>query len=331
MRWHGGDAGPGRPLSWSRRWSRRRPAGAALAAAVACVAGGIALAWPGSPPRPPAGYYLSLGDSLSQGFQPRPGRPGPGRDTDQGYADVVARFLGARIGRVALVKLGCPGETTTTFVAGGICRRAGGSQEEAGLRFLRAHRGQVALVTIDLGINDVVRCEPAPASYSCVGRGLARVEANLGQVLAAVRAAAPGVAVVGLDYYAPFVQPEAGADAGWSTAVTQRLNAVLADLYAHYHMPVADVAGAFRTGQLTVAATAGRPAETAATAAVCRLTWMCAPPPTGPNLHANGAGYRAMAGAVESVLDQLPALRRRAALAHPAAGLQHHQVGQGLP
>jgi hypothetical protein len=32
-------------------------------------------------------------------------------------------------------------------------------------------------------------------------------------------------------------------------------------------------------------------------AVVCRLTWMCASPPRGPNEHANDAGYRVIAGA----------------------------------
>ena len=26
-------------------------------------------------------------------------------------------------------------------------------------------------------------------------------------------------------------------------------------------------------------------------AAICSLTWMCAPPPVGPNIHANVLGY----------------------------------------
>jgi hypothetical protein len=42
-----------------------------------------------------------------------------------------------------------------------------------------------------------------------------------------------------------------------------------------------------------------------AVANVCRLTWFCAPPPAGPNIHANEAGYGVMARALWS------ALRRR--------------------
>jgi hypothetical protein len=36
-----------------------------------------------------------------------------------------------------------------------------------------------------------------------------------------------------------------------------------------------------------------------AVVAVCNLTWMCAPSPSGPNIHANAAGYREIASAFE--------------------------------
>ncbi|HUH80894.1 MAG TPA: hypothetical protein VLZ06_06165 [Solirubrobacteraceae bacterium] len=34
-----------------------------------------------------------------------------------------------------------------------------------------------------------------------------------------------------------------------------------------------------------------------AVAEVCRLTWMCAPAPVGPNIHANPTGYHVIAQA----------------------------------
>jgi hypothetical protein len=30
-------------------------------------------------------------------------------------------------------------------------------------------------------------------------------------------------------------------------------------------------------------------------ARICQWTWMCAPPPVGPNIHANDAGYHVIA------------------------------------
>ena len=35
-------------------------------------------------------------------------------------------------------------------------------------------------------------------------------------------------------------------------------------------------------------------------ARICQWTWMCAPAPVGPNIHANDAGYAVMAQAFEA-------------------------------
>jgi hypothetical protein len=37
-------------------------------------------------------------------------------------------------------------------------------------------------------------------------------------------------------------------------------------------------------------------------ARICQWTWMCAPAPVGPNIHANAAGYRQLAAAFERVI-----------------------------
>ena len=60
-------------------------------------------------------YYVSLGDSLSQGYLAGVG------DTDQGYADRLYAELKAKDPALQLVKLGCSGETTSTMIAGGRC------------------------------------------------------------------------------------------------------------------------------------------------------------------------------------------------------------------
>ena len=75
-------------------------------------------------------------------------------ETRAGYPDQVYAALHRSRPGLELVKLGCPGETTTTMINGGICRYAGGSQLKAAEAFLRAHRGRVLLVTIDIGAND---------------------------------------------------------------------------------------------------------------------------------------------------------------------------------
>jgi hypothetical protein len=39
-----------------------------------------------------------------------------------------------------------------------------------------------------------------------------------------------------------------------------------------------------------------------AVAAICQLTWMCAPAPQGPNIHADPAGYSRIAQALAGKL-----------------------------
>ncbi|MGH3399034.1 MAG: SGNH/GDSL hydrolase family protein, partial [Streptosporangiaceae bacterium] len=99
---------------------------AAAAVALAGVTGaGPALAAPRAPAPAPA-YYLSLGDSLAQGVQPN--AKGVSVETKQGYADQLYTALKMGNPTLKLEKLGCPGETTTSMIKGGICKYADGSQ-----------------------------------------------------------------------------------------------------------------------------------------------------------------------------------------------------------
>ena len=61
-------------------------------------------------------YYLALGDSLSQGVQPD--SRGASLETDQGYADQLARIERQQVPNLRLVKLGCPGDTTASMLTG---------------------------------------------------------------------------------------------------------------------------------------------------------------------------------------------------------------------
>ncbi|HEY7012271.1 MAG TPA: hypothetical protein VH480_05935, partial [Streptosporangiaceae bacterium] len=109
---------------------------------------------------PPATYYLALGDSLAQGVQPN--ASGVSVMTRDGYPDQVYAALHPGRPGLKLVKLGCPGETTTSMINGGICRYPGGSQLATAVAFLQAHRGRVLLVTLDIGANDPEHCGGQP-------------------------------------------------------------------------------------------------------------------------------------------------------------------------
>jgi lysophospholipase L1-like esterase len=278
---------------------------AAVAAVLVAAAVAVLAACSGPSPGPgPAAYYLALGDSLSQGVQPD--AAGAATETAQGYPNLVYAQLRRSHPTLRLSKLGCPGETTKTMIQGGICRYRGGSQLAAAVAFLRAHRGHVLLVTIDIGANDPENCGSQTGLgelTSCIGevRGAA---GNLTTILASLRAAAgPGVRMVGMNYYLPELAKWRNGMLGQALAwASERLaidyNGQLDHSYAQADVGVADVLGAFDTtdfgDQVTVPGVGALPRNVAL---ICEWTWECAPPPRGPNQHANPAGYRVIANA----------------------------------
>jgi lysophospholipase L1-like esterase len=275
-----------------------------IAAALAAVAAVTACSAPAPVERGAASYYLALGDSLSRGVQPD--GAGAALQTAQGYPDLV--YAGLRRGHpgLRLVQLGCPGETTRTMTHGGICRYNGGSQLAAAVAFLRAHRGHVLLITIDIGANDPEDCGDQPdlaGLASCIGR-VPGAAANLTAILASLHAAAgPGVRIVGMSYYVPELAEWRdgllGRVVAWaSERLAVAYNGLLDRAYAQAGAGVANVAGAFDTtdfGDPVMVPGIGMLPRNVAR--ICEWTWECAGRPRGPNQHANPAGYRVIANA----------------------------------
>jgi lysophospholipase L1-like esterase len=232
-------------------------------------------------------YYLALGDSLAYGYQPT-------QVTGQGYVDQLYATLHARDRRLALKNLGCPGETSTSMVAGGVC--GSGAQLDAAVAFLRTH--QVSLVTLDIGANDVDACVTATGlDQACVLQGLATLATNVDRIAGRVHAAAPHATVVAMNYYDPFLASYLTGPAGQELAqqsllISKVFNALLVQTFRAYGFRVADVAAAFHTDDF--------PADVTN---VCEWTWMCAPAPLGPDIHANQQGYAVIA---QAFLSQIP-------------------------
>jgi lysophospholipase L1-like esterase len=256
-------------------------------------------------PHVPASYYLALGDSLSQGVQPD--ATGASVETRQGYPDQLYAALRPGHPGLRLVKLGCPGETTGTMIDGGICRYPGGSQLAAAVAFLRAHRGHVFLITIDIGANDLEDCGSQSdliKVISCFVTDVPGAVSRLGTIMARLRSAAgPGVRLAGMSYYLPALAEWRDGSSGQAIArLTERLeagyNELLEHVYADYDAKVANVFGAFDTGdfgnQVTLPGIGTVPRNVAL---LCRWTWECAAPPRGPNQHADTAGYGIIARA----------------------------------
>ena len=275
----------------------------ALAAAIATACSAPARAKPA-----PSVYYLALGDSLSRGIQPD--AAGASIETSQGYPDLVYARLRRSHPALRLVQLGCPGESTETMMHGGICRYPGGSQLAAAVTFLRAHRGHVLLVTIDIGANDPEDCggqHELAGLASCIGQ-IPGTATRLVTILGRLRAAAgPAVRIVGMSYYLPDLAQWRDGTLGHAVArVSERLavafTGLLDQAYAQAGVGVADVFGAFDTADfgnpVMVPGIGSLPRNVAR---ICEWTWECAPPPRGPNQHANPAGYRVIANAILKV------------------------------
>jgi lysophospholipase L1-like esterase len=274
-----------------------------IACAVAAAAAVTACSASHNTDAGPASYYLALGDSLSQGVQPD--AAGVAVETGQGYPDQVYAALRPSRPALRLVKLGCQGETTSTMINGGICRYPGGSQLADATAFLRAHRGHVFLITIDIGANDTEDCgnqHGLSEITSCLEGDIPRLVSNLTTIMARLRAAAgPNVRIVGMTYYLPALAEWLNGTPGQAVALlAERLavgyNAVLGQVYTTFGGRVANVFGAFDTSnfgdQVTVPGVGKVPRNVAL---ICQWTWQCAAPPRGPNQHANSTGYGVIA------------------------------------
>jgi len=156
---------------------------------------------------PSGRLYVALGDSLAAGYQ-----PGGTELRDTAYPALAAGRLSGAGQDLTVENLGCSGETTTSLIAGGKCDYPEGSQLEAAEALLEAADGEVALVTIDIGGNDLLRCVRSAATIdtTCVTEGVGTVEKNLPGILERLRAAAgEDVPVLVLGYYNPWLAAQA--------------------------------------------------------------------------------------------------------------------------
>jgi lysophospholipase L1-like esterase len=160
-------------------------------------------------------YYVSLGDSLAVGWQPKHAgccAQGPtigvgGGESTEGYVDQLAALVRQTNGNLRIKKFGCGGESTRTMRYGrdpqrtpfppgqgdNLCQYRHGSQLNDAVAFLAGHPGEIAFVTIDIGAND--------AGDLGVEAGLVQIQHNLPVILSALRAAAgPDIPILGMTY-----------------------------------------------------------------------------------------------------------------------------------
>jgi lysophospholipase L1-like esterase len=152
--------------------------------------------------------YVSLGDSYATGFQAT--GPGAGVNTRKGFAYQLPKLARKRGYRLELVNFGCGGETTTSILerktacggpAPGGPSYTGRTQIAAAERFLRRHRGEVALITVSIGGNDVTMCARVADPIQCVSDAVAGINTNVRTLVRRLRAAAGSdVMIRGITY-----------------------------------------------------------------------------------------------------------------------------------
>lgn len=270
------------------------------------------------------GTYLALGDSVAAGTQ----QPQP--FTDNGYTDRLFRHLEDQYGFDNLVNLSCPGDDTIEMISGiggaspfgSLCYGpfaalppGGTSQLDVAVEYLVANPGEVELITLTIGANDILACDPTdPDVATCVVAQLGQIGANLPVIVATLQAVAPGVPIVAMNYYNPnlafwIVDP---ALAQASLALTEPFNGTLEAIYGAFGVPVADIESAFKT--LKTEGTTPTNVR-----AVCRYTLMCEmqgselvlsdsdPGTLGPqtDIHPSNVGYKKIATTFAELIDAL--------------------------
>jgi lysophospholipase L1-like esterase len=229
--------------------SRFRVIGHALLCGV-CIAvstGGVVLFVGGAKAAPANMYYLALGDSV------------PVWNGNSSYPYLIASNYSSTNPGLQVEDMACSSETTGTMLVDSLCAPAPQrSQQQEAVAFLQAHQGQVALITIDIGGNDLLPCvNGLTVNLSCIQQAEATMVQNLDTILNGLRqAAGPTVPIVGMNYFDPFLGDwlaggSTQVEANLSVSIVTNLNTLLAGAYQQVGAPVADVQSAFDTTDLT--------------------------------------------------------------------------------
>lgn len=229
-------------------------------------------------------YDLVLGDSLAYSFQPN-------GDFTHGYAEDFYANLQTH-GAKFLINMGCPGETSVTFIKGG-CPSTDpqkyhytGPQFAAAVTFLKQHPGQVSPVSIDIGANDLLP-QVNPVTCAIISttqfiKAFLTLDTNLNTIFSTLHTTLNGTGdLLVLNYYDPLqnICPKL-------VPTVQFVNSVIAATAAKYGASTADVFTAFG------GATTPNPN-------ICTYTWMCS---KYHDIHATDTGYSVIAQTMEKTL-----------------------------
>jgi len=259
-------------------------------------------------------YYVSLGDSYAAGYQRFSATDA--RTTRDGFAYQLVNKARKRGYKLKLVNFGCGGETSVSILKrktrcaglgpGGV-NYAGQTQATAAERFLRKHKGQVKLITVSIGGNDVTSCAREADPVACVGPAMEKVKANGKVLLKRLRkAAGKKTRIVGITYPDVILGAWVGENPNQDlaklsvTAFRSLLNPALKEMYESVGGRFVDVTKATKAytplEQTTTLAPYGQ--IPVAVAEICKLTAYCA----YRDIHPNAKGYAIIAKLIAGTL-----------------------------
>lgn len=267
------------------------------------------------------GLHLSIGDSYAAGFRPAIGDELEQNTTD-GFAWEVADELDLTLENIA-----CAGITAVDYAFGDSCEeqslppgtpaRVEGSELDRVQELLATRGHEVELVTVVLGVNDVLPCMTAEDWRGCARRAMQGVTKALDRVLSAVERDVPAdVPVLGLTYPDVFLgETVTGRQddlvEGSIDLFREIVNPALARVYRAHGARLVDVTAGFDAyapvGRTARSERHGRLPLRAAT--ICDLTYYCAQ----RDIHPTPAGHDRIAQLV------LAAQRAEARLSPPTA------------
>ncbi len=261
-------------------------------------------------------YYLSLGDSLAEGWQPTPPDA-----TLHGYSDRVVTDLSSHI-PLTLVNYGCGGATTGSALNTIGCAPGDEAIDGtyyptttmvgAAIAFAQAHPGQVKLISISLGANDYAGCLANASPTNCVAPIMSSMRSNLSTIASDLRSAVgPSVPIIGITDITNDIQHYLTGRAGrtsakaWLNEFRTVIVPTLQTAYAPSDVTLVNILsdiGSFLpwTKEVRYPPYGKIPLAVART---CQLTWECS---TGnADQHPNGAGYALMAKEIAAAYTQL--------------------------
>ena len=256
-------------------------------------------------------YYVSLGDSYAQGWQPT-GANGALTPTNKGFTDYLYRILQRqrKNRNLRLVKLGCGGATTDSMIRGtrgcfedlpygSTSRRT--SQLTYAAKWMARRRAaghRIAYVSISIGGNDFAHCGNRPSigeAAACVNEGIEEIKRNLPVITRAVRKSAGRRATIAGNTYpdvllGAWVQGNQDLARASVPVFRDNINPPMRRIYRNRRIGFVDATrdfGAYRPfDDTTTHPTYGEiPLNVAS---ICNLGWYC----ENGDIHLKNAGYR---------------------------------------